>query len=60
MNGAELKSLRKSLGISLNEAARQCEVSARTWARWETGDKVPEGVAKLFRILNGLEKVLKQ
>lgn len=57
MEGFELKKLRKELGLSLAQAARQVEVSARSWARWESGDqKIPEGALKLFRILNGLEK----
>ena len=58
MEGSELKKLRKKLGLSLAQAARQVEVSARTWARWEAGDQaVPEGAMKLFRILNKLEKL---
>jgi transcriptional regulator with XRE-family HTH domain len=58
MEGAELKALRKKLGLSLAQAARQVEVSPRTWARWEAGDQpIPEGAMKLFRILNKLEKV---
>lgn len=55
MTGAELKALRKKLGLSLAQAARQVEVSARTWARWEV-DGAPPGAVKLFRIVNGLEK----
>ena len=55
MEGFELKQLRKKLGLSLSQASRQVEVSARTWARWESGDQeIPEGAMKLFRILNGL------
>ncbi len=58
MTGAELKALRKELGLSLAQASRQVEVSARTWARWEAGDQaIPEGAMKLFRILNKLEKL---
>lgn len=58
LSGAELKKLRKSLGLSLAQAARQVEVSPRTWARWEAESKaVPEGAVKLFRILNKLERV---
>lgn len=58
MEGAELKKLRKKLGLSLAQASRQVEVSARSWARWESGDqRIPEGALKLFRIVNGLEKV---
>ena len=58
MDGAELKKLRKELGLSLAQAARQVEVSPRTWARWEAGDQsIPEGAMKLFRILNKIEKI---
>jgi len=58
MDGRELKKLRKELGLSLAQAARQVEVSARTWARWEAGDQnIPEGAMKLFRILNKIEKI---
>jgi len=56
MTGAELKELRHSLGLSLTQASRQLEVSARTLARWETSDHVPDGAVKLFMILNGLRK----
>lgn len=53
MTGAELKRLRNSLGLSVNKAARQCEISARSWQRWESGTQpIPEGAAKLFRLLN--------
>jgi len=58
MDGAELKKLRKELGLSLAQAARQVEVSPRTWARWEAGDQsIPDGAMKLFRILNKIEKI---
>ncbi len=44
MTGAELKALRKRLGISLAKAARQIEVNARTLARWEAGTQaIPPG-----------------
>ena len=53
MEGSELKKLRKIFGLSLSRAARQVEVSSRTWARWEAGDQaIPEGAVKLFRLLN--------
>ena len=53
MNGQELKAMRKQLGLSLAQAARQVEVSPRTWARWESDErKIPEGALKLFRLLN--------
>jgi DNA-binding transcriptional regulator YiaG len=58
MTGSELKKLRKKLDLSLAQAARQVEVSPRTWARWEAGDQeIPEGAMKLFRILNKMEKL---
>lgn len=61
LTGAELKALRKELGLSLAKASRQVEVSARTWARWEAGDQeIPAGALRLFRILNHLEKVPKK
>ena len=56
MTGAELKKLRKSLGLSLSQAARQVEVSDRTWARWEVADHPPSGAVKLFEIENGLRE----
>jgi transcriptional regulator with XRE-family HTH domain len=57
MTGAELKKLRKELKLSLAQASRQVEVSARTWARWEAGDdEVPPGAVKLFLIVNKLQK----
>lgn len=56
VTGAELKALRKSLGLSLAQAAKQVEVSPRTWARWETSARVPPGAVKLFRIENKLEQ----
>jgi len=56
MAGPELKALRKRLGLSLAQAARQVEVSPRTWARWETSERVPDGAVKLFEIMNKLRK----
>jgi DNA-binding transcriptional regulator YiaG len=58
MTGEELKRLRNKLGLSVTEASRQVEVSARSWQRWESGQQpIPEGALKLFRIVNGLEKL---
>lgn len=40
-------------GSSRAQAARQGEVSSRTWARWEAGDQsIPLGALKLFHLLN--------
>lgn len=59
MEGAELKKLRKQLGLSLAQAARQVEVSPRTFARWESGvQKIPAGALKLFFILNKVKREL--
>ena len=58
MSAAVLKTERKKLGLSIAQAARQVSVHPRTWARWESGTKnVPEGAVRLFRLLNGLEKL---
>ena len=47
MTGAELKALRKSLGLSLAQASRLVEVSARTWCRWESGQqRIPAGAGE--------------
>lgn len=55
MTGAELKTLRKSLGLSLAEAARQVEVAPRTWARWESSHTIPAGALKLFKMVNKID-----
>jgi transcriptional regulator with XRE-family HTH domain len=53
MKGEELKKLRYELGLSLAEAAKQVEVTPRTWARWESGERsIPNGAVKLFCLLN--------
>jgi len=53
MEAAELKKLRNHLGLSVTQASRQVEVSARSWQRWEAGhQKMPEGAVKLFKLLN--------
>ena len=53
MTRQELKALRKKLGLSLAEAAAQVHVAARTWARWESGERhVPEPIVHLFCVVN--------
>jgi DNA-binding transcriptional regulator YiaG len=57
MKPDELKTLRKNLGLSLSKAAKQVEVSPRTWCYWESGQiRISRPAEKLFRILNNLEK----
>jgi len=54
MTGIELKLLRNSLGLTIAKAAKQVEVSHRTWSRWEEGKQTPPpGAMKLFKMLNG-------
>jgi DNA-binding transcriptional regulator YiaG len=56
MTGAELKVFRNELGLSRSQAARQVEVSERTFARWESGAQtISEGAIKLFLLLNNRE-----
>lgn len=57
LKGDDLKALRKKLGLSLAEAARQVEVTPRTWARWESGERaIPTGAVKLFLMVNKIEQ----
>jgi DNA-binding transcriptional regulator YiaG len=49
----ELRQLRNNLGLSVAQASRQVEVSARSWYRWENGSRqIPSGMVKLFKLLN--------
>lgn len=53
MTALQLKALRRRLGLSVAEAARQVEVAARSWYRWENGSRsIPDGAVKLFKLLN--------
>lgn len=57
MKGDDLKELRKQLGLSVADAARQVEVTPRTWSRWESGDRaIPRGAVKLFCMVNKIEE----
>lgn len=56
MTGSELKALRESFGLSVAKAARQCEVNARNWGRWESGQRVvPDSIVKLLRVMNQIK-----
>lgn len=49
----ELKAHRKRLGLSLAQAAEQVQITARSWARYESGErKIPPSIVKLFSLLN--------
>jgi transcriptional regulator with XRE-family HTH domain len=53
MSRQELRAHRKRLGLSLAEVGAQMHVSARTWARYESGERhVPETIVHLFCSLN--------
>jgi transcriptional regulator with XRE-family HTH domain len=55
MTGEQLKRLRTQLGLSIAASARVVEVTPRTWARWESGERaIPRGAVKLFYMANGL------
>lgn len=57
MSRTELKRQRKRLGLSLADAAGQVHVNARTWARWEAGERhIPEAIVHLFCLLNRIPK----
>lgn len=56
MTGQQLKAMRKKLGLSLAQAAKQVEVSVSTWCRWENGTTpVPRSAAKLFKMVNKIK-----
>lgn len=58
MTKEQLKQCRIDLGLSLSDAAKQVHVRARTWARYESGERsVPECIIHLFCILNKLDYV---
>lgn len=58
MTGAELKALRVQFDLSIAKAARQVEVNARTWSRWESGSRaVPDSIVKLFKLINETKSI---
>ena len=51
MKPEELKALRIRLGLSQSQAAALVQVTQRTWARYEAGDRnPPEGLVELFHL----------
>lgn len=55
MSRHELRGHRKRLGLSLAQAGAQVHVTARTWARYESGERhIPEAIIHLFCALNKL------
>ena len=56
MNPEQIKKMRNQAGLSVNEAARQVHIAARTWARYESGDRsIPDAIVHLFCLLNKIE-----
>ena len=54
LRGAEIRSLRKRLGMTQEELAKLLGVTANTVARWERGELgLSHSTAKLFSILKG-------
>lgn len=54
-----LKSIRKSLELTVPEAAYLCHVHPRTWHRWESEEEqgrlgIPENVLELFCMKTGV------
>jgi len=57
MTGAELKVLRKGLGLSLTQAAYKLGVSARSLARWESGKRpIPSAMDVAHLLSPGVSK----
>lgn len=53
MTGAELRTVRDSLGLSAREVAEMCGVKERTVQRWEVDDwPVPQDVGSVIRQLD--------
>lgn len=53
MEGIELRARRVAFGLSVAEAARLCEHSAKHWRDWEAGRRpVPDSVADAMRALS--------
>lgn len=58
----EIKELRLKAGLTQRQAAEMCDVSLRTWQSWElkkSGNQMPSGMWKLFRILVAVREIEK-
>lgn len=52
----KLREVRRTLGLSQSQAAAQVFVSARTWCRFESGERgIPKAVLMLFCMANRLD-----
>lgn len=53
MTGAELRALRISIGLTVEKAAEQVDIHARTWFRYESGQlTIPRATEHLFQLVN--------
>lgn len=58
MTPPDFRALRLSLALTQGQAARLCGVDARTWRRWEAGDRKPaEAVLRLLRLMQDMPGV---
>jgi DNA-binding transcriptional regulator YiaG len=55
MTKEKIKEIREKLGLSIERMARKCNVSERTWRRWEKGDPRP-----LLALQENLKKLAKE
>lgn len=44
-NKADLKSIRKSFGMSQGDFARMLKIHKETWGKWERGQQEPPAIA---------------
>lgn len=60
MDRHALKEHRKRLGLSLAQVAEQVQVTPRTWARYESGERsIPPSIVRLFSLINRIKVVKK-
>jgi transcriptional regulator with XRE-family HTH domain len=59
MTGTEIRQWRERKGLTREDLAKECSVSAATVANWELGRNQPHGAAaeKLNRLVAGMESV---
>ena len=59
----EIKKLRIKAGLTQRQAAEMCAVSKRAWQSWElrnSGNQMPAGMWKLFRIMVAVREIEKE
>jgi DNA-binding transcriptional regulator YiaG len=56
MTGDQMRVAREAIRMTRAEVAASLGVCERTVERWESGRRIPEPIAKLFRILHDVER----